>query len=88
MAATTLADRAVVRLSGEDVRGFLQGLVTPGVFGVAVAYINDEWPPHRAGAGAGYYLSGTIAGGVTGRLGAGFIAEYFGWRWIFAKEDG
>jgi folate-binding Fe-S cluster repair protein YgfZ len=28
MAATTLTDRAVLRLSGEDVRGFLQGLVT------------------------------------------------------------
>lgn len=28
MAATTLADRAILRLSGEDVRGFLQGLVT------------------------------------------------------------
>jgi folate-binding protein YgfZ len=28
MAATTLADRALLRLSGEDVRGFLQGLVT------------------------------------------------------------
>ena len=28
MAATTLIDRAVIRLSGEDVRGFLQGLVT------------------------------------------------------------
>ena len=33
MAATTLADRAVVRLSGEDVRGFLQGLVTSDVAG-------------------------------------------------------
>jgi hypothetical protein len=33
MAATTLADRAVVRLSGEDVRGFLQGLVTNEVTG-------------------------------------------------------
>ncbi|HEY0132229.1 MAG TPA: folate-binding protein [Allosphingosinicella sp.] len=28
MAATTLTDRALLRLSGEDVRGFLQGLVT------------------------------------------------------------
>jgi hypothetical protein len=28
MAATTLSDRSVLRLSGEDVRGFLQGLVT------------------------------------------------------------
>ena len=31
MAATTLTDRALVRLSGEDVRGFLQGLVTNDV---------------------------------------------------------
>jgi len=28
MTGTTLSDRAVVRLSGDDVRGFLQGLVT------------------------------------------------------------
>jgi hypothetical protein len=28
MAATTLTDRSILRLSGEDVRGFLQGLVT------------------------------------------------------------
>ena len=33
MAATTLTDRAVVRLSGEDVSGFLQGLVTSDVTG-------------------------------------------------------
>ena len=33
MASTTLADRAVIRLSGEDVRGFLNGLVTQDVTG-------------------------------------------------------
>jgi len=33
MASTTLTDRALVRLSGEDVRGFLQGLVTSDVDG-------------------------------------------------------
>ena len=33
MPATTLTDRAVIRLSGEDVRGFLQGLVTQDVVG-------------------------------------------------------
>src|SRR3954468_18860241 len=33
MASTTLTDRAVVRLSGDDVRGFLQGLVTSDVAG-------------------------------------------------------
>ncbi|HET7605091.1 MAG TPA: folate-binding protein [Sphingomicrobium sp.] len=31
--STTLADRAVLRVSGEDVRGFLQGLVTSDVAG-------------------------------------------------------
>jgi folate-binding protein YgfZ len=33
MAATTLTDRTVVRISGEDVRGFLQGLVTQDITG-------------------------------------------------------
>lgn len=33
--ATTLADRALLRLSGEDVRGFLQGLVTNDVASLA-----------------------------------------------------
>jgi hypothetical protein len=33
MADTTLTDRAVVRLTGEDVRGFLQGLVTSDLTG-------------------------------------------------------
>lgn len=33
MPATTLADRAIIRLSGEDVRGFVQGLVTNDVMG-------------------------------------------------------
>ena len=33
MAATTLTDRALVRMSGEDVRGFLNGLVTNEVAG-------------------------------------------------------
>jgi hypothetical protein len=33
MPATTLADRALLRLSGEDVRGFVQGLVTSDVAG-------------------------------------------------------
>jgi folate-binding protein YgfZ len=35
MPATTLADRSLLRLSGEDVRGFLQGLVTNDVAAVA-----------------------------------------------------
>lgn len=33
-AATTLADRRLIRVAGEDVRGFLQGLVTQDVAGL------------------------------------------------------
>ena len=38
MAASTLTDRTVVRLSGENVRGFLQGLVTNDVTGPLPAW--------------------------------------------------
>ena len=38
MAATTLTDRALVRLSGEDAHGFLQGLVTNDVTGELPAW--------------------------------------------------
>ncbi|HVW87410.1 MAG TPA: MFS transporter [Bryobacteraceae bacterium] len=62
---------------------FLQGIVTPGVFAVTVAYINDEWPPERAASGVGAYVSGTILGGFSGRVLAGFIAERLEWQWVF-----
>jgi MFS transporter, YNFM family, putative membrane transport protein len=62
---------------------FLEGLATPGVFAITVAYISDEWPADRAAAAVGAYMSGTIMGGFIGRVMAGFIAQYLGWRWIF-----
>lgn len=62
---------------------FLQGLVTPGVFAVTIAYINDEWPAGRAASAVGSYVSGTVVGGFSGRMAAGLIAEYLGWRWLF-----
>jgi folate-binding protein YgfZ len=38
MAGTTLTDRAVIRLTGEDVRGFVQGLVTSDMAGTLPAW--------------------------------------------------
>lgn len=46
--ATTLADRAVIRLSGEDVRGFLQGLVTNDVAGDLPVYAGLLTPQGKA----------------------------------------
>ena len=46
--ATMLADRAVIRLSGEDVRGFLQGLVTNDVTGPLPAWAGLLTPQGKA----------------------------------------
>jgi tRNA-modifying protein YgfZ len=48
MPATTLSDRAVIRLSGEDVRGFLQGLVTNDVTGVLPVWAGLLSPQGKA----------------------------------------
>lgn len=46
--ATTLADRALLRLSGEDVRGFLQGLVTNDVAGTLPVWAGLLTPQGKA----------------------------------------
>ena len=48
MTGTTLPDRALIRLSGEDVRGFLQGLVTNDVSGVLPVYAGLLTPQGKA----------------------------------------
>jgi predicted MFS family arabinose efflux permease len=62
---------------------FIQGVATPGVFSVTTAYVHDEWPPARAASAISAYVSGTIAGGFSGRVIAGFTAEHLGWHWAF-----
>jgi folate-binding protein YgfZ len=48
MSGTTLADRALLRLSGEDVRGFLQGLVTNDVAGALPVWAGLLSPQGKA----------------------------------------
>ncbi|CAA9517812.1 MAG: tRNA-modifying protein YgfZ [uncultured Sphingomonadaceae bacterium] len=48
MAATTLADRALLRLSGEDVRGFIQGLVTNDAGGALPVWAGLLTPQGKA----------------------------------------
>ncbi len=62
---------------------FMQGIATPGVFSVTTAYVHDEWPPHRAASAISAYVSGTVIGGFSGRVIAGFIAEHWGWHSAF-----
>ncbi len=48
MTTTTLTDRALIRLSGEDVRGFLQGLVTNDVEGALPVWAGLLTPQGKA----------------------------------------
>ena len=62
---------------------FLQGVFTPGIFAVTIAYIHDEWHGSESGQATSAYVSGTVVGGFSGRFLSGFIATHIGWRWVF-----
>lgn len=55
---------------------FLQGLVTPGIFAVTIAYIAEEWPRHRVPHVMSIYVSGTVLGGFLGRFFIGVAATH------------
>lgn len=62
---------------------FLQGVFTPGVFAVTVAYINDEWRDANPGRAVAAYISGTVSGGFSGRILSGLIAAHGSWPPVF-----
>ena len=51
LGATTLPDRRLIRVTGEDVRGFLQGLVTQDVIGLAAGEPDFDTPAPIVEAG-------------------------------------
>jgi YNFM family putative membrane transporter len=63
---------------------FVQGLLLPPIFTVAVAYVGDEWPPADVPRVAGLFISGSSIGGFCGRFVTGVVADLFGWRASFA----
>lgn len=62
---------------------FVQGLVTPGVFAVTIAYIHEEYPHWYAGRASAAYVSGTVVGGFCGRALVGLLAASWGWKPAF-----
>lgn len=66
----------------------LQGLLTPGVFAVTIAYIHERWPASHTGRATGAYVSGTVTGGFSGRAAAGMVAERVGWQAAFLTLAG
>jgi len=61
---------------------FLQGLITPGIFAVTIAYINEEWT-EGTGRTVAAYVTGTVLGGFCGRMVAAVVAAHSSWRWAF-----
>src|SRR5258708_4445736 len=67
---------------------FLQGLLLPPIFAVAVAYIGDEWPPAEVAGVAGIYITGSSIGGFCGRFLPGMLGDLIGWRSAFLALAG
>ena len=61
----------------------LQGLVTPGIFIITIAYITEEWPAHLVPRVMSIYVAGTVFGGFLGRISGGLIGSHRGWRAVF-----
>lgn len=83
LAAPTLLAATSPGLHTLDVWRFLQGLVTPGIFAIAITYVGEEWGRHALPIVMSIYVSGTALGGFIGRVTAGVAAERLGWRWSF-----
>jgi YNFM family putative membrane transporter len=61
---------------------FWQGVFTPGIFAVTIAYINEEWET-GTGAAVAAYVAGTVLGGFSGRMVTAVVAQHSSWRWSF-----
>jgi YNFM family putative membrane transporter len=83
LAICTLLAATVTSLPGLAVWRLLQGLVTPGIFIITIAYVTEEWPALLVPRVMSFYVAGTVFGGFMGRLLGGLIAEQYGWRSVF-----
>ena len=58
----------------------LQGILVPGVTAVAVAYLGDQFAGPKLGPAVGGWVAASVTGGLTGRVGSGWIASHLSWR--------
>ena len=77
LAVATAAAASAATLRQLILWRFVQGLATPGVFAIAIAYIHDEWPRSHVGRATAAYISGTVTGGFCGRALVGILAATF-----------
>ncbi len=82
LAVPTLLAATATNLNQLLVWRFLQGVLTPGIFAVTVAYINEEWK-QGTGAAMAAYVTGTVLGGFTGRMLAAVVTMHWSWQSAF-----
>ncbi|MGD0555665.1 MAG: MFS transporter [Streptosporangiaceae bacterium] len=58
----------------------LQGFALAGVPGVAMAYLTEEVHRGSLGRAMGLFVGGNAIGGLIGRIGAGVLTDFGGWR--------
>jgi len=61
----------------------LQGLFIPGITVTMLSYVQEIYPKEHRGLGMGIYMAGTGFGAVLGRLLAGWMTQWYGWREAF-----
>lgn len=83
LALCTVVTSTVSSLPALGALRVLQGLVTPGIFTVTIAYITEEWPAVLVPRVMSLYVAGTVSGGFLGRLCGGLIGARYGWRAVF-----
>jgi len=62
---------------------FLQGLATPGIVVVFIAYISEEFRSGSIARVTTAYVGGTVIGGFCGRFITGHVGDVLGWRGAF-----
>src|ERR1700761_2713791 len=59
----------------------LTGIALAGIPSIAMSYVAEEVAPSSMGGAVGLYIGGSAIGGMLGRILAGIITDWLGWRY-------
>jgi len=62
---------------------FFQGLFIPAAMTAVVSFISTTYPYDKVQRYISFYMASTMAGGVAGRVIAGYFSSVYGWRLSF-----